>query len=106
MIRKLKKKNGETLVEALVSLLIAILALGLVATATLAAANMNQSTREVDEMFSQELEAAEIYSATTVDKKLHIDFDGSSLTDKEADVKVYGDGSNFASYKQYEGDLP
>ena len=61
MIRKLKKKNGETLIEALVSILIATLAMGLVSTATIAAANLNEKNRQADERFAEELMQAEAY---------------------------------------------
>lgn len=98
MMRKLKQNKGETLMEALVSLLIAVLAIGLVATAAMAAANINKNTNIADDAFAEELEKAEIYTATRVEvKKLTIDFGGGSTV--EVNVDVYGDGSIFASYK-------
>lgn len=98
MMRKLKQNKGETLMEALVSLLIAVLAIGLVATAAMAATNINKNTNIADDAFAEELEKAEIYTATTIEvKKLTIDFGGGSKV--EVNVDVYGDGSIFASYK-------
>lgn len=103
MIRKLQTNNGETLIEAMISLLIAVFALGLVASATIAAANINKSTKEADKKFAEELQAAEIYSAPTESKKLQIKFeDGSFLVidgDNYVNVNVYGESdSTFASY--------
>lgn len=104
MIKKLKKNKGETLIEALVSLLIAVLAMGLVASAAVAATNINEKTREADVKFAEELESAEIYSASKVEKSLSIILeDGSKLKINGNDytsVEVYGDGNIFASYRQ------
>ena len=103
MIRKLKKKNGETLIEALVSILIATLAMGLVSTATIAAANLNEKNRQADEMFAEELMQAENYLTEKESKQMLILFeDGSHQT---VNVDVYGKDGRFASYKQ-EGELP
>ena len=104
MMKKLKGNKGETLIEALVSLLIAVLALGLVSTASISATNMNKATREADKLFAEELEIAEIQSGTsTQTRKLQITLDVNGAIveidgNEEVDVKIYGDGSNFASY--------
>ena len=97
MMKKLKQNKGETLMEALISLAIAVLAVSLVASAALAAANINKNTRLADRRLAEELEAAETYSATHTSKTLKID--GIGATTQEITVDVYGDGSNFASYK-------
>ena len=97
MMRKLKQNKGETLMEALVSLLIAVLAIGLVASAAMAATNINKNTNIADDAFAEELEKAEIYTAHFESKKLTIDFGGGLKV--ESNVNVYGDGSRFASYK-------
>jgi len=105
MIRKLQSNKGETLIEAMVSLVIAVLAMGLVVTATMAATNINKSTKDADKTFAEDLQAAEIYSETPVSKTLQIKVtDGPFLTETEGGseqitVDVYGAGSNFASYK-------
>lgn len=96
MIKKLKKKNGETLVEALVSLLIAILAMGLVNSATMAAANMNKNTRDLDQAFADELQVAELHMTESGKKTLKIDG-----IDFEEEVTIYSNGSRFASYEKY-----
>jgi Tfp pilus assembly protein PilE len=105
MIRKLKQNKGETLVESLIAVLIAVLAMGLVATATISAANINKSTREADAAYAEELEKAEIFVETTKEtKKLRVKFNDNNAFlringNDYADVGVYGDGSTFASYK-------
>ena len=98
MIRKLRENNGETLIEAMVSLLIAVLAMGLVSTAVISATKINKNTREADARFADELEAAEIHSATSTESALKIDFSDGSISDITVNVDVYGDGSIFASY--------
>lgn len=105
MIRKLRQNKGETLVESLVAVMIAVMAMALVASAALSAARINKSTRESDIAFAEELEKAEIFSATMVKtKKLSVKLAGSDipLTINGSDyveVSVYGDGSTLASYK-------
>lgn len=99
MMRKLLENKGETLIEALVSLLIAVLAMGLVSTAALSATSINKSTREADKIFADELEAAEIHSTEqpSVLKKLTITSSDAKI-EVEENVDVYGKGSTFASY--------
>ena len=99
MIKKLKKSNGETLVEALVSLLIAICSMALVASASLAAANLNENNRTADKEFADELEEAELYLTDEVlTKTMRIEFTSGDPIEKT--VRVYGDGDRFASFRQ------
>ncbi len=49
MIKKLKSKSGETLMEILVAILILALSAGLFASMYTASANINRSAREKDE---------------------------------------------------------
>ena len=111
MIKKLKQKSGETLMETLVSMLIAVLCIGLLSSAIMAAANINKQTRELDQKFSDELNAVEgrTDEVTKTDKNLVISFqpaDGTSAYTENATVTVYGDEDGaFLSY-DYEGDTP
>jgi len=59
MMHKLKQKKGETLVETLFSMLIALLSMGMLCTCILAATNINKNNREADEKFSEQLKKAE-----------------------------------------------
>ncbi|MBQ8519493.1 MAG: prepilin-type N-terminal cleavage/methylation domain-containing protein [Agathobacter sp.] len=92
MRRKLKNQNGETLIEAMVSLLIALLAMLLLTTSIMAAANINKATREADESFAEELKYAEGRKADdereVVQEELLIEF--QSFQDVRVDVEVYG----------------
>lgn len=98
MMKKLKQNKGESLLEALVSMLIAVLAMGLITTAVLAAGSMNKSNREADQKFSKELEQVETYVAEKQSKQMIIIFaDGSQKT---VYVDVYGKDGRFASFKQ------
>ncbi len=114
MIEKLKQKKGETLIETLVSMLIAVLSMGILCTAVMAANNLNSQTREMDEKYSSQLQEVEGLdeNADTSTQTLTISFqstDGSILYQTTtADVTMYGgDESAFLSY-DYEpgGDTP
>lgn len=109
MRRKLKTQNGETLIEAMVSLLIALLSVMFLTTSVLTAANINKATREADEKFADELKYAEGRIAAegkeVVQNEIWIDF--QSVDDVRVDVDVYGgkDGM-FISYEEMEVSEP
>lgn len=65
-MNKLRNNRGETLVESLVSILIAVLAFGILATSVVTAEKINAKTRNTDVMFRYD-EAKEI-----VDKKVEL----------------------------------
>ena len=103
MMKKLKKNNGEALIETLVSLLIAVLAMGLVSTSVVAAANINEQNKQADRKYADELLEVETYATDAQTMSLKITFDSESdLVDKEIyiDVNVYGKDGTFASYRQ------
>ena len=50
-MNKLRNNRGETLVESLVSILIAVLAFGILATSVVTAEKINAQTRNTDVMF-------------------------------------------------------
>lgn len=50
-MNKLRNNRGETLVESLVSILIAVLAFGILATSVVTAKKINAKTRNTDVMF-------------------------------------------------------
>lgn len=106
MKRKLRQQSGETLIEAMVSLLVALLSMGLLCTSVLAATNINQATREADTRFDKELERAEKRISedgyeVQEDCTLLIEFD--TLEPKMVDVDVYGgEESSLISYEEPE----
>lgn len=59
MIKKIKSKSGETLVEMLVSITILVLALSILSAMLAAAYNSENAAREADKSFYEELSAAE-----------------------------------------------
>lgn len=112
MIKKLKKQNGETLVETLVSMLIAVLSMGILCMATMTATNINMQIRELDEKYSSELRQVESLD-DSIDKTvqpLTVSFwseDNTQMYDTTVvDVTVYGGSeSSFLSY-DYEPASP
>ena len=50
-MNKLRDNRGETLIESLVSILIAVLAFGILATSVVTAEKINAKTRNTDVMF-------------------------------------------------------
>ena len=109
MRKKIKAQNGETLIEAMVSLLIAMLAMMFLTTSVMAAAHINKATREADEAFEEELKYAEGRmegeDREAEQKELLIDF--QTLDDVRVDVDVYGGkDSRLISYEKMEVSVP
>lgn len=105
MIRKLRQKKGETLVETLVSMLIAVLSMAILSMATMTATNVNQEIREIDEKYNKELRQVESLdgSVKTSVQTLSLTFksvDGTTVYDTDTvSVTVYGnDDASFISY--------
>lgn len=98
MKRKLRQNKGETLIEALVSLLIAVLAIGFVSTTWIAATNMNKRNRENDAKYRLEMERADGVRENGVDGKLIIEFHNSDWN-TEADILIYGGDGSFVTYE-------
>ena len=55
-MNKLRNNRGETLIESLVSILIAVLAFGILATSVVMAEKINAKTRNTNVMFRYEVE--------------------------------------------------
>lgn len=111
MIKKLKQKSGETLMETLISMLIAILCIGLLSSAIMAATNINKQTRELDKKYSDELNAVEGRSddVRKTSGTIVITFkpsDGSSEYVKSATVTVYGEEDGAFLAYEYKGETP
>lgn len=110
MIKKLKQKKGETLVETMFSLMIAVLCVGLIYSAVLSATRINQDVRKLDEKYDSELIAVEGFleeGVKVTEKDVVITFQYPNEENKyteEVKVSVYGnDDSAFLSYI-YKGD--
>ena len=97
MLKKLRQKRGETLIEALLSMLIAVLAMGFLSTAVGAASKMNMTNEALDEKFATDLQNAEAYLTGAQEKNLTIEFDNEE-NPTVLTVNVYGGTGTFASY--------
>lgn len=98
MKRKLKSQCGETLIESLVSLLIAVLSIGMLASCITASAYINRCNREADKKYKEDLQRAESFDASEA-KPVEVELRFGTGT-QTIDVTLYGgeDGS-FAAYQ-------
>ena len=112
--KKLKQQNGETLIETLCSLLIALLSVLLLSTAVMTATNINTKTREADEKYQSELKAVEGLEthAPVATATLSVTFhtmDGATIYEStSAQIVMYGSAEgSFLSYDYMpEVDVP
>ncbi len=111
-IKKLQSQKGEMLVESLISMLIAVLSMGLIASSVMAASRINEKNRENDAAYSQGLQAAEgrlELETETLTPQITITFSsddrvaelGANRSSKAVDVVLYG-GREFVSYERKE----
>jgi len=111
---KLKSKKGETLIETLVSILIAALSVALLTTSVIAAARMNKTAKDADVEYYTKLEAAELRSVEgslspeEQAELLQIDTAGNVFMfqfqrheNRSIDVDIYGNDT-FATYIKHE----
>ena len=95
-MNKLRNNRGETLVESLVSILIAVLAFGILATSVVMAEKINAKTRNTNVMFQYD-------TAIKIDDK-----DGKNVELKSTDKTQTGSGpvslyeSNGYYYYSYD----
>ena len=91
-MNKLRNNRGETLIESLVSILIAVLAFGILATSVVTAEKINAKTRNTDVMFQCD-KAKEI-----VDKNVELNGTGKAGSDT---VSLYeNNGYYYYNYKK------
>lgn len=108
MLKKLKGKKGETLVESLVAMLIALLSMVLLTTATMTATKLNVKTREMDKKYATELNNAEAYLYQNPGVlKIDLDFDTAEFDKNDIEVEMYGESESvFLTYKYSAGGNP
>lgn len=103
MFRKLQSRRGETLVEALASILIAALSVALLFGCTIAATQINGMAEEADDVFYRALSAAEGQTADAAHPAktgtVKIGRGGSSVT---WSVTLYG-GDGIYAYTREGG---
>ena len=92
-MNKLRDNRGETLIESLVSVLIAVLAFAVLATSVVTAEKINAQTRNTDVMFRYD-------GATKQDKEIKLQGADKSGT---GDVMLYeSNGYYYYNYKKPE----
>ena len=109
MIRKLRQKKGETLVETLFSMLIAVLATMLLCTAFAAAMRINAEVKALDEKYQEDLLEVEGGSSSTTPGKINITFkteDKISVIDTVTGINVDLYGSSENKFLSYEYNIP
>ena len=107
MIKKLKQKSGETLVETLFAMLIAVLSMSLLCSAVMAASNINMQTRELDEAYEDELNAVEGMD-DSVKKSTNQSLVITFYPDGQSSYSVYTseiDGSSVTIYAEDDGEF-
>lgn len=108
MKNKLCQNKGETLVETLFALVIAVLSIGLITAAVTTSANVTKKIRVIDEKYKNDLQIVECYEGSTQSKVLTVTFYdtyGMPIGDSaEKFVDVYGEAdSAFISYDYEPG---
>ena len=108
MFQKLKQKKGETLIEVLVSLMIALICMGILTLSVTTAARLNIEIQRLNEEYSTDLQKAEGHLAPITGTPcvgIKIDEDGNGTVEpaeiKTIDITLYGagDDASFVSYK-------
>ena len=107
MRKKLRQKKGETLVEALISLLIALLSMGMLTSSVIVANKLNMENRERDAEYAESLYQAEgmVEAMDMPNMQAYIQFKGDLASSSGyIDITLYGGEENdFVSYEQKEG---
>ena len=101
MFQKLKQKKGETLIEVLISLMMALICMGILTMSVTMAAHLNRKTRSFDKEYSEQLQKAEDHTALVVGASSYVTivFDGGET--KNIDIILYG-AEEDASFVAYE----
>lgn len=97
---KLRSQRGESLVEVLASVLIGVLAVGLLASAIAVSSQIDRSAEKKDESFYEELSAAEAQKAPEAAGTVSVTPSGGSPVTYQVDY--YG-GDDIYSYKLQTG---
>ena len=103
MLKKLKNSKAETLLETLVSILIAVMSVALLSTAVMASANMNAATRAADEAFAEQVAQAELGTGEVLEgEKITVEFADRSREEVTVDIYTSGEEGEggYISYKK------
>lgn len=97
LLKKLRNTAGETLIESLVSLLIATLVLFFLATAVVTATNVNSTVENTDISFNYPNEQTAEHKKITVTIK-----DGSNIEVGKTTATQYTDDTGYYTYYKEE----
>ena len=101
-MNKLRDNRGETLIESLVSVLIAVLAFAVLATSVVTAEKINAQTRNTDVMF-QYATAPTNSTNSTNPPKVTLTGEGANGKTGTGDVMLYeSNGYYYYNYKKPE----
>lgn len=102
LLKRIKNKCGETLIESVISILIFTFASIIMLTMISAANNINQTAKDNDREHYEQLVVAELApDGSGVTKTVNFTIDGEDVTEY---VQVFGtDGGLYAYYKQTPG---
>ena len=95
-MQKLKEQSGETIIETLVSMLIAVICISMLATSMLAAARINEKVRR---KLTEELSFQ--YSEPAVQQTgfVQLTFTEASAESKRVDITLYQSKNDYYWYR-------
>ncbi len=99
-MQKLKGQSGETIIETLVSLLIAVICISMLATSMLAAARINEKVRR---KLTEELSFQ--YSKPAVEQTgaVKLTFTDASAESEQVDITLYKSKNDYYWYRAERG---
>ena len=101
-MQKLKEQSGETIIETLVSMLIAVICISMLATSMLAAARINEKVRHklTAELSFQYSDPAEQQTGAV---QLTFTGAGASAESKQVDITLYKSENDYYWYRSERG---
>lgn len=101
LLKRIKNKHGETLLESIVSILIFTFASIIMFTMITSATRINQTAKENDRAHYEQLVVAELAPGSGMPNDISFTIDGKTFTER---VYVFGtDGGLYAYYKPSPG---
>lgn len=95
-MQKLKEQSGETIIETLVSMLIAVICISMLATSMLAAARINEKVRR---KLTEELSFRYSDPAEQQTGAVRLTFTGASAEPEQVDITLYKSKNDYYWYR-------
>ena len=99
-MQKLKGQSGETIIETLVSMLIAVICISMLATSMLAAARINEKVRR---KLTAELSFRYSEPAVQQTEAVQLTFTDASAESKQVDITLYKSKNDYYGYRSERG---